>query len=268
MFGGVKKIPTLCPHCGFEQLEPAGLISTYCRGCGSHYSVGKTARTRQYHPRFSSIAVRPDPAAPGRRRRVRCTSCDQSHFAFTAAGQSHCPSCGTLVQLSDVEISGHSTRNIETCGAIHVGRDGFLNATRLRCGNAYVEGRISGRIRCENTLRLRGSDVSHARITTRQLIVDRHVHIRFLFPVFAENIVIRGSVEAAITCPGAIRIGRHGVLDGNVHARAMIVDNGGSYSGAVQVATTISYGEPEKNRDSPLDVQVAPAWRTANLAFG
>ncbi len=41
IFGGIRKVPTECPRCGFAQQEPVGLISTYCRGCGGHYAVAR-----------------------------------------------------------------------------------------------------------------------------------------------------------------------------------------------------------------------------------
>jgi cytoskeletal protein CcmA (bactofilin family) len=266
MFGSIKKIPTECPHCGFVQNEPVGLISTYCRGCGDHYSV--VPRTAP--PVVPAIkapfrkAVREKLLAPSTRR-VVCHKCEHPHEVHSQMPSTVCPACGTTITLQDFEFLGHSTRIIQTRGTVHVGPEGFLNATRLVCGNAFIEGRVAGRITCSDTLRLRGSGLCRAQITTRTLIVDRNTILRFTSKIHADEIVIRGQVEADVECVGTLHIGRYGGLEGNVQARAMVVDKGGQYAGEVQVSTSII--RPEAAPSEEREIRVLPGWQTG-LAFG
>lgn len=266
MFGSIKKIPTECPHCGFVQNEPAGLISTYCRGCGDHYTVARRA------PHPSAPAVKPAIARLVREkllvrppRRIICHNCAHTHDPQSLTHSTVCPACGTTILLHDVEILAHSTRIVQTRGTVHVGPGGFLNATRMVCGNAFVEGRIAGKVTCEGTLRLRGSGLCRAKITTQRLIVDRGSSLRFISTLHVGEIVIRGAVEAEVECVGTLHIGRYGGLDGDVQARAMVVDKGGHYAGEVQVSTSILRPDPTQREER--EVRVIPGWQ-AGLAFG
>ncbi len=268
MFGSAKKVPTTCPHCGSVQLEPRELISTYCRSCGDHFSVA---------PQPSAL---PPPAAKPalaerlreqlhltRRRPVACHECGHLQQVPAHTRSTQCPACGTAIDLHDIEISGHSTRIVQTRGTVRVGRDGFLNSTRVTCGHAFVEGRIAGKITCEGTLRLRGGGLCRAQIRTRRLLIDRGAHLRFASTIYADEVLIRGRIEADIECAGRLHISRHGGLEGDVHSRAMAVDKGGSYAGAVQIFADAA--RPALSAPRPSEVRVAPAWQGgARLAFG
>ncbi len=267
MFGSIKKIPTECPHCRFVQSEPAGLISTYCRGCGDHYTVAPRAvppLAPVAKPAVLAKLVRAKLLARAPRK-IACHECGQTHDPQGQTDSTVCPACGTTIQLQDIEILAHSTRMVETRGTVHVGPEGFLNSTRIVCGNAVVEGRIAGKVTCSGTLRLRGSGLCRAQITTQRLIIDRGAVLRFASTLRAAEIAIRGHAEADVECAGTLHIGRHGGLDGDVLARAMVVDKGGHYAGEVQVSTGII--RPESTPREEREVRVLPGWQ-ADLAFG
>jgi cytoskeletal protein CcmA (bactofilin family) len=268
MFGSIKKIPTGCPHCGFVQHEPAGLISTYCRGCGDHYTVAAPHPVSQPAAKPALAKIVREKLLARTPRRIACHKCDRTHDAQAQAHTTVCPGCGTTIQLADVEILAHSTRIVQTRGTVHVGPDGFLNATRVVCGNAFVEGRIAGKISCEGTFRLRGSGLCRAQITTRRLIIDRGAVLRFSSTLHADEIVIRGQAEADVECVGTLHIGRYGGLDGDVQARSMVVDKGGHYAGEVQVSTSIIRPEPAPHREREVRVMPATADWQDGLAFG
>ncbi len=261
MFGGVKKAPSTCPHCGFVQLEPRELISTYCRGCGDHYTV---LREPAAAPRSApSIAERLRTRIHrGAGRRIVCAECGTKQSVSTLCKAANCPSCGVHIDLRDVVISTHATRTIDIRGTVHVERKGYLNAPGVTCENAFVEGRLGGMVRCSGTLRMRGDGLCRAQIRTRHLIFDRGAQLRFAFPIHAGEVLIRGAVEADIECGGAIHVGRHGRLEGSARARSMVVDKGGVYTGSLQVAATPP--EQTKNGASPESprLRVMPAWRT------
>lgn len=176
-----------------------------------------------------------------------------------------CRECGAMIDLTDIEIAGHCTRVIQTRGAVHVGREGFLNSTRVDCANAVVEGRIAGKVTCEGTLRLKGEGICRAQIRTQRLIVDRGANLHFLYTIHAEEILLRGRVVADVHCAGRLHIGRYGGLEGDLHARAMLVDKGGFYAGDVQISADTPAPAPVAP-DMP-EVRVRPAWMP-RLAFG
>jgi cytoskeletal protein CcmA (bactofilin family) len=267
MFGSAKKVPTTCPHCGSVQLEPRELISTYCRSCGDHFTVTPApAPITRALPTPSPLARRlREKLAIHRRRHVACIQCGHAQHVPAHTQDTQCPACGATIDLHDIQIPGHSTRIVETRGTVHVGRDGFLNSTRVTCGNAFVEGRIAGKVTCEGTLRLRGEGICRAQIRTRRFLIDRGTNLRFLYTIYADEILLRGLVVADIQCAGSLHIGRHGGLDGDVHSRSMIVDKGGFHRGAVEISPRAAEAALPKPKEP--EVRVMPGWQ-ARVAFG
>jgi cytoskeletal protein CcmA (bactofilin family) len=265
MFGAIKKVPTKCPLCGFEQLEPPGLISTYCRGCGDHYSVAEPLPTQPPRHARSPLHELRAKLQARHQRHIICHECGNEHVVLPHSPATICPSCGTQIDLQDVHIRTHTTRIVHTRGSVHVEAEGFLNATSVTCANGYVEGRIAGKVTCSGTLRLRGSGLCRAQITTKHLIIDRGANLRFASPIFADEIVVRGFIEAEIRCGGTLRIGRFGGLEGDVQTRAMAVDKGGHYLGDVEVSMSISLPDISPIEEEPI--RVLPGWQT-RLAFG
>jgi cytoskeletal protein CcmA (bactofilin family) len=177
-----------------------------------------------------------------------------------------CPSCGTTIHLHDITIHSHVTRPVHTRGTIHIEPEGYLNAMRVDCGNAIVEGRIAGRVTCEGTLRLRGEGICRAQIRTRRLMIDRGAELRFPFTIYADEVLIRGVIEADVHCTGPLHIGRTGSLEGDVEARAMLVDKGASYTGDVKVHAGVK--RPEQSTSDEPDVRPLSGWHASRLAFG
>ncbi len=265
MFGSATRIPTTCPHCGFVQLEPRELISTYCRGCGDHFHVARAAPAAP--PARAALADRlREKLVVQRRRRAVCHHCRHAQSAPASARRTSCGACGATIELHDIEIEGHSTRIVQTRGTVHVGRDGFLNSTRVDCGHAFVEGRIAGRFTCEGTLRLRGEGICRAQIRTHRLLVDRGTNLRFSSTIFADEILLRGRIAADVHCAGRVQIGRHGGLEGDLLARAMLVDRGGFYAGDVKISSVVPRREPAAPEQP--EVRVMPAWQTTRPVFG
>lgn len=266
MFGNATKIPTTCPHCGFVQLEPRSLISTYCRGCGDHFQVKAAPPPAPSAPARPALAERLRQRLVAQKPRlVACHRCGSSQAIPALAQSTGCRECGATIDLADVEIAGHSTRVVQTRGTVHVGREGFLNSTRVDCANAVVEGRIAGKVTCEGTLRIKGEGVCRAQIRTRRLIVDRGANLHFFYTIYADEVLLRGRITADVRCAGRLHIGRHGGLDGDLLARAMLVDKGGFYAGAVEISARVPSLEPA-SPDMP-EVRVRPAW-LPRLAFG
>jgi cytoskeletal protein CcmA (bactofilin family) len=268
MFGSAKKVPTSCPHCGFVQLEPRELISTYCRGCGDHFSVtpqpALAPAAKPPAAKAALVELLREKLHIHQQRNVACLECGRDHSVSAHLRFAQCPTCGAAIDLHDVEITGHSTRIVETHGTVHVGPEGFLNSTRITCGQAIVEGRVAGKITCFGTLRLKGQGICRSQIRTRQLVVDRGAEVRIPYTIYAEDVILRGRVEADIHCAGTIHIGRYGGLDGDVQARAMRVDKGGFYTGQVEISTGTSLPAPAAPRQA--EVRVIPGWQT-RLAF-
>lgn len=262
MHGGPKKTPSSCPHCGHVQLEPKGLISTYCRGCGMHYSVAEKSplpkASTHPHSLFRKLI-------PRYKRRVVCLECGHEHTETAEIKATQCPACGAGINLRDIEVTRSSSREINTQGTVHVGRHGYLNSTRIVCGSMLCEGRVAGKITCSGTVRLRGHGICRAQIFAKNLIVDRGAQLQIPYTIHVRDALIRGVVEAEIVCSGVLRVGRNGGLDGDVQARGMAVDKGAYFLGSVEVSAKSS--QPITSKEDSVQLRPVPFWNRG-FAFG
>ncbi|HUF60825.1 MAG TPA: polymer-forming cytoskeletal protein [Verrucomicrobiales bacterium] len=75
--GSARRVEVECPYCSARQVEPAAIVSTYCRSCGKHIRVGRDRKTRvdpesrrlkQFSPRdaWAAAPEGPGPAADAR----------------------------------------------------------------------------------------------------------------------------------------------------------------------------------------------------------
>ncbi|MFY8216295.1 MAG: bactofilin family protein [Chthoniobacterales bacterium] len=236
MFGHHRSIEVVCPHCGGAQMEPRGIVSTYCRSCSQHFTPASraAARTGEGGLLNPTRVAKGDPS-DGRENRVSCHTCGHNQRAHHGVAEAPCRHCGTMMSYRDIEISNHTTREVCTHGHVLVTRKGFLNSTRVRCASAHVEGRISGRVDCTGTLRLAGVDLCKAQIRVGSLHVDRGADISLVYTATIGSGVIGGRVLGDIICTGSLKVTRRGVLLGDVETAALSVDRGGVYSGDVRV---------------------------------
>jgi cytoskeletal protein CcmA (bactofilin family) len=104
---------------------------------------------------------------------------------------------------------------------------------------------------CSGSLNLSGSEICKAQIQTESLTVERGASLKFLYPLELGEGFIDGRVEGDVFCRGTLRIGRHGILLGDVDARSLIVDRGGIFSGSVRVAVSVQMIEDQEPVAAP-----------------
>lgn len=131
-----------------------------------------------------------------------------------------------------------------------------------------MEGRIAGRVICAGTMRLSGTEICKAQIETESFLVERGASLKFLYPLKLGEGFIDGRVEGDVLCRGTLRIGRHGVLLGDVDARSLIVDRGGIFSGSVRVAVPVEIVEDKVRAPEPKPAPVMDAPWLPGMAFG
>ena len=231
----LRKIAVHCPKCGHSQEEPANFISTICRGCGETFprvaAVAPASRISQILPeRFS-------PAQLFKRtpRSVHCYRCGRNHEVSPFAHTTFCPRCSCHIQLDDVVISAHASRNIDTRGDLTVEPEGYLNSTSAYCSHAVIQGRISGFLICEKTLTMNMRGRCLARIEAQTVVIDRDADLEFYFPIRANELIVRGGINAVVRCSGVVNIKKTGRVSGEVRSRSFQVEKGGIFQGQLTV---------------------------------
>lgn len=236
MQGTPRKAPFKCPSCGFVQHEPEHLISTYCRSCGDYYE----AQAHRAGAGDPARALRRQVVRPP--RTVHCYRCQQSHEVSASAHSTMCPICQTSIELGDLVFSSNVSRPIDMRGRLTVERTAYLNSSYIVCGEGFIEGRITGTLRCERDIHLASSGPINCRITAASVVIEKGADIEFMYPVSADELIVHGKARGQIDCSGTVRIYRRGLLEGKLSARSIVVDRGG----VLLAETSIKSRSPEK----------------------
>ena len=236
------KLSVECPHCGFKQMEYAAAKSTMCRQCGRSFSPSapKTG------PQLVSKEGAPPPEPTGFRkieglwnrqhsRLVACFECKRKHEVSDAATSTNCPGCSAHIDLRDYKITTSFSRSIRTRGDVHLTAKGELSSTSVVCTSALIEGKVRGNLQCEESATLDFVGKVHGRLGANYMCVERKADVQFFRRVRVGNIDIKGKMTGEIIATGAVNIHKTGLLDGNVTAKSIVIDQGGLFSGQLVI---------------------------------
>jgi cytoskeletal protein CcmA (bactofilin family)/predicted RNA-binding Zn-ribbon protein involved in translation (DUF1610 family) len=244
-----EKISADCPHCGFSQLESAFAKSTFCRKCGEHYSIEKLLAKEAgslsgpgFLERLSKMISRETV------REISCFSCAATQQVSSAAESSLCPKCGSYIDLRDFKITGPFGRSIQTQGEVIISSKGDLTSQRVLCGGAHIEGKMRGQMVCTGTVGIRLQGQLLGAIESNKVVIERRSEVDLMKPLQAREVEINGKSTGVILCTGRVTINKHGSLQGVIHARSIVIEKGGIFSGELHI------GEDEN-----LDVEPAAA---------
>jgi len=239
------KVSVECPHCGFKQMDYAAAKSTMCRQCGRSFAPsipkpGLTSPGREEQP--ASVAPATGLRKIGglwnreqRFRIVSCFECKRRHEVSEAATSTNCPGCSAHMDLRDYKINTSFSRSIRTRGDIHLTNKGDLNSTSVVCRTALIEGRMRGNLECSESATINFVGKVPGRLTANYVCVERKADVQCYRRVFVRNIDIKGRLTAEIIATGTVNIHKTGVLDGNVTAKAINIDQGGLFSGQLVI---------------------------------
>ena len=238
-----------CPHCGFKQMDYAAAKTTMCRQCGRSFSPSAPK------PALKS-SVKEEPAAAGatsagpsglrriesiwggrgqRMRLVACFECKRKHEVSEAATSTNCPGCSAHIDLRDYKITTSFSRSIRTRGDVHLTNKGDLNSTSVVCRTALIEGRLRGNLECEESATINFVGKIPGRLTANYVCVERKADVQCFRRMRVGSVDIKGRLSAEIVATGPVNIHKTGVLDGNVTAKSISIDQGGIFSGQLVI---------------------------------
>ena len=256
-----EKISADCPHCGFTQLESAYAKSTFCRKCGQHYSIEKllakeatSLKGPGFFEKLTKLVTRESI------RDVACFSCGHKQSVSSAAQSSLCPHCGSYIDLRDFKIAGPFGRSIQTQGEVHITSRGECSSAKVGCNSASIEGKLRGSLFATHEVHLKTKERILGSIETKLLVVEKRCDCEVVRTVKAQAIEIFGRISANVFCDGQVKINKGGILEGSLHARSIVVDKGGIFSGDLSISQHPT-AEAAKMEQGALFVepQIAPA---------
>lgn len=189
-----RKLKVVCPHCGSDQEEPMGAISTYCHSCKRHIPI-KDA------PKRKAAVI------PRNTRTVICRECGCTDKIVAGAQSSQCENCSVYLDLRSYTIKGKSNQKIVTYGDVTFAPGCNYEGPPVRAGKIIIDGRVSAVVQADEELEIQGhakvwnpihspviriaqgADVTVPRIQTRLLEVAAQIRLEEV--VASEKILVQ-----------------------------------------------------------------------------
>lgn len=201
-----------------------------------------------------------------RSRVVACFECKRKHEVSDAATSTNCPGCSAHIDLRDYKITTPFSRSIRTRGEIHLTPKGDLSSTSVICRSAIIEGRLRGNLQCEESAVINFIGKIPGRLSANYVCVERKAEVQCYRRVTVGSIDIKGHMTGEIIATGAVHIHKTGVLDGNVTAKSLAIDQGGIFSGGLVIgqgdltqAELLPGAEPIAENAQETAIPAAPA---------
>ncbi|MEO8439348.1 MAG: polymer-forming cytoskeletal protein [Spartobacteria bacterium] len=234
------KVSVECPHCGFKQMEYVAARNTLCRQCGKHFLVAASERTEAPKAALELGGVVDRPSLLQRlegmwnRPRitsVTCFDCGTVQELNSAASSTICPSCSVHMDVRDYKINTAFSRAIRTHGQVHVTSAGDLSSSSVLCRSAIIDGKLRGSLQCSEKVEFRAPAKVQGKVSAPEVIIGKKADVQFFRQLQIGSIEIRGRMSGEIVAETLVTIRGTGTLDGNVIARAINVEKGGTFSG-------------------------------------
>jgi cytoskeletal protein CcmA (bactofilin family) len=148
------------------------------------------------------------------------------------------------MDLRDYRINTSFSRAIRTHGDVHVTSAGDLSSSSVFCRSAIIEGKLRGSLQCTEKVEFRASAKLQGKFSAPLVIIGKKADIQFFKQIQVGSIEIRGKMTGEIVAETVVRVTSTGSLDGNVVARAINIEKGGTFSGQLIIGQK-SYEQAE-----------------------
>ena len=169
---------------------------------------------------------------------IECYECGYRFQTHGRATSTHCPKCRALLDLADHTIDAEWEETIKTAGTIRLAPTGVLKGGNLVGADVIVEGIIEGgRARALRLLELgAGAIFSEKAVSAPDLRVAAGAVFKFKQFARYHNVEILGTLNAKLDATGVITVKAGGLLDGDIRAQRLIVEDGGGLKATLHVA--------------------------------
>ncbi len=225
-------------------MEYAAAKSTLCRQCGKHFVVAAQAQPAAAKASLELGGVVPAQSLLQRiegmwnRKRitsVACFDCGTIQELTSAATSTICPGCSVHMDLRDYKIDTAFSRAIRTHGEVHVTSSGDLSSSSVVCRSAIIDGKLRGSLQCVEKVEFRAPAKVQGKLNSPLVIIGKKADVQFFRQLEVGSIEIRGRMSGEIVAETVVTIRHTGTLDGNVVARSINVEKGGTFTGQLVI---------------------------------
>lgn len=177
---------------------------------------------------------------------VRCFRCYHVQPVSKFAKSTQCERCSVYISLANYEIVQQKRHTLRTRGDIVIGRKGGLKNCEIACHHLTVNGTIDAYADCSGDAVFRHSGRVQGHLHCRKLIIEKNVSIEFPDGVKCQKADIAGKVVGDVICSGQVKIGRTGIVEGDVTAVDIELKEGATISGEQSLDPDTSTALPVK----------------------
>ena len=169
---------------------------------------------------------------------IECYECGYKFQVHGRATTTHCPKCRVLLDFKDYLIDSEWVETIKTAGTIRLTTTGVLKSGDLIGADVIIEGIIEGgRARALRTIELgAGAIFSEKAVSGPDLRIAPGAEFKFKQEARYRNVEIFGSLQAKLESTGIITVKPGGLLEGEVQAQHLVVEDGGGLKALLRIA--------------------------------
>lgn len=224
MPGQPEKVLVVCPHCGHQQREPRGVVSTVCRKCRQHIRAEELLKPAR------------KPAAPAPElKRINCFDCGTELEVALSAESTMCKRCSRYVDLKDYRINNAVSKNFKTRGTFVVETKGYVFNTEAIVGEAVLKGRFLGKLIAEHSLTIYSTADIKGSFKTDRLVIPAANHFWWNELLNLGSAEIGGELVANVLASGTVVLKSTARLFGDLQAKNLVVEAGAVIVGNVRV---------------------------------
>jgi cytoskeletal protein CcmA (bactofilin family) len=135
------------------------------------------------------------------------------------------------MDLRDYKINTPFSRAIRTHGQVHVTSAGDLSSSTVVCRSAIIDGKLRGSLQCTERVEFRAPAKLQGKLSAPEVLIGKKADVQFFRQLQVGSIEIRGKMTGEIVAETVVTIRSTGSLDGNVVARSINVEKGGTFTG-------------------------------------
>lgn len=169
---------------------------------------------------------------------IECYECNYKFQMHGRATTTHCPKCRTLLDLTDHTIDAEWVDTIKTAGTIRLAPTGVLKSGNLIGTEVILEGILEGgRARALRVIELgAGAIFSEKAVSAPDLRIAPGAEFKFKQEIKYRHVEISGMLRAKLTATGVVTVKPGGLLEGEVQAEHLIVEDGGGLKAKARIA--------------------------------
>ena len=172
------------------------------------------------------------------RQRIRCFECG---YEFNLTGRMHstyCPKCRTTLDLAGYTIDSDCAEPLKTLGTVVVTKRGIVNSTRIVANDIELHGKIKkSPSQAFGALIVHpGAEFARKDIDASDLRLAEGAEIAFKAPATYRDVEVAGKLECELYATGVVTIRAGGVFEGTIHARHLVVEDGGILLGEMNIS--------------------------------